>query len=992
MLRGLSSVVALAAVSCAATASQPRFPPDVAAAIVDQDMRRMETEGLIVYYPAVRHEQALRTTARISRCQEAAQRHTRLHGWPTREKPVIVMPELPFNNAYVFPRVLGYEEISVVPTENTLDFATPFGLPPDPAWVGCHEIVHYVHEQQFGGFWGVLNFVFGHVLSPQIGLDAWFWEGLATYYEGESGAAGRLHWPVFRGLFEAAYAGGGLDGDDFSEHKRLATVGHHYLVGSHFIEWLARRYGEERLWDVIARQGGAVTFALDLNGRFRRVYGRSLSALIEEFDDWLRTSMPPRPRPAAQRRIRGIGTDARYARAPDGTEAVVAAGLDVPTFLEVRGPDGTVKVHAALTDLIVPRRQVIAAPIFVSGMSFTADARTLYLTTLDLGTTYQTTRLVRVDVPSGDIDVVASGWGPGGAVSPDGSKYWVIDVDGDAWGLAEVDLKTRARRRVIAPAPGRFVRRVAPSPRGDRLAISRWNGQRFEIAVVDAADGREHAAIAAGIGQPVYDASWIDDQRLLYLSTVAGRFQATVLDLPSLTKSVVSDAPYAAFEPRAAGATIRFLDREGWDWELDEIAIPPAPAADLAAATSGPAEPGAPVDPYGPYGPYGVNVLSDRPYSIFDHLFYPQLHTIGVAAPSAEVALLGAGLAGGDRLGQQRWAISGFVQFAPDPPRFSVAGGYSNAMLAPWILSVEASRFRWHQPIETDPDMSGPESYEDRKAVDAVASVSRVLRGTTALALQGIYTKDNFADIDPRIRRLAGAGLAFDHDNVEATPYGGVRRRLGVSLDGAYYPEDLSTLGTDLTDTRAELLIGLPVIGTRRHVLSLDLRQRYLLTADTIPGLAPLEVSGGPFAILYSRRRPDIDIPDATEDLFFPERLRFTEPLRGFEELTFRAQGLGVAEASWTYPLIADYGAATSLYYFPSFFVRQVDLELFGVAAVIVPPDGDGGASTRHYAAGGAITMSFYFWRIPFLVQYQVARRFTDDELLTQQIGLAIGL
>ena len=72
-------------------------------------------------------------------------------------------------------------------------------------------------------------------------------------------------------------------------------------------------------------------------------------------------------------------------------------------------------------------------------------------------------------------------------------------------------------------------------------------------------------------------------------------------------------------------------------------------------------------------------------------------------------------------------------------------------------------------------------------------------------------------------------------------------------------------------------------------------------------------------------------------------------------------------------------------------FIRQVDLDLFGVAAVIDPPPGDG-PHTRHYAAGGAVTLSLFIWRVPLLLQYQVAQRFTDDEVLAPQIGIAVGL
>jgi len=96
---------------------------------------------------------------------------------------VIVMPDVAFNNAFVEPELAGYEAVSVIPLQATLDFATEFGIPPDPGYIACHELTHYVHGQQIAGTWSVLDEIFGHLYTPQIGYDPWFFEGLATHYE-----------------------------------------------------------------------------------------------------------------------------------------------------------------------------------------------------------------------------------------------------------------------------------------------------------------------------------------------------------------------------------------------------------------------------------------------------------------------------------------------------------------------------------------------------------------------------------------------------------------------------------------------------------------------------------------------------------------------------------------------------------------------------------------------------------------------------------------
>jgi hypothetical protein len=196
--RPLLAFAGVAATACALGCATvvPRFPTDVQTAVVRDDMRRMETDQLVLYYPAPRRALAERVAARLEGCATALRAAARVDNALTRRKFTIVLPEAPFNNAYVFPPALGIEDVSVIPTGDTLDFTTAFGLPPDPGMTGCHELTHYVHLRQIGGLWRVLDTVFGDLGTPQGGFDLWFLEGLATYYEARLvPGVGRPRWP-----------------------------------------------------------------------------------------------------------------------------------------------------------------------------------------------------------------------------------------------------------------------------------------------------------------------------------------------------------------------------------------------------------------------------------------------------------------------------------------------------------------------------------------------------------------------------------------------------------------------------------------------------------------------------------------------------------------------------------------------------------------------------------------------------------------------------
>jgi hypothetical protein len=116
---------------------------------------------------------------RLEGCVAGLRMRTGLKSSFATQKMVVILPEVPFNNAFVAPTAAGYSPVEVLPTVNTWDFQTELGIPPDPAFIGCHEITHYVHGLQVGGFWLAVDAIFGDVLTPQIGLDAWFFEGLA---------------------------------------------------------------------------------------------------------------------------------------------------------------------------------------------------------------------------------------------------------------------------------------------------------------------------------------------------------------------------------------------------------------------------------------------------------------------------------------------------------------------------------------------------------------------------------------------------------------------------------------------------------------------------------------------------------------------------------------------------------------------------------------------------------------------------------------------
>ncbi len=974
-------VLAVVLHGCASATSV--LPADVATALREQPMRRLETDSLLVYYPEDHREDALRIAQRAEGCAAELRAQAQIHNGYADQKMVILIPDVPFNNAFVVPPVAGLQPVSVIPTSFTLDFATQFGLPPDPSYIGCHEIVHYVHTLQVSGVWGWLNRWVGDVASPHVGLDPWFAEGLATYYEGRlQPGVGRLAWPWWRGTFHAAYAGKRINGGDLSVFQRPSTVGNHYLVGSHFVEFIAERYGEKALWRLIERQGDSLLFPFAVALRWKAATGKSLPTLIDEFADSVAKRFPARATPKSQRKIRDVGTSARYAVAATGREALIVSDADQTTQLRIY-EDGTLLRTTRLVDLIVPHTLVVASPILTSGLSFTADGKQLYFVAIDAGPVKQEARLLRYLIDEDRLEVVMpSLGGAGGGLSQDGMTYYYGYADGDRRHLAALDLTTKKARIVRSADPQQYYDHARPSPDGSKIASAFFDGRQFVIQLLDATTGEDLEEVAV-VGA-IHDPTWIDDTRLSVLAEYEGRFQVHVYDLESKALTRVSDAPYLAFQPRVHGETIRFLNRKGWQWTLDEVPLPKLLTSEEGAVLGAATQIDVGAEPAAQPASKDLNLLSDEPYSQLDNLFTPSFRIPFISAPSENVTLLGLQLAGRDRLGFHHWTLFGQYELRGK----NISGGfeYLNSQLAPFSIRLKAQRIAWNRARLVDEDEY--EAGDFRAQHIGQLSVERAFRSWAFFAgAVGLEERDPdhpFPQL--QTRRLAGPKLALQYQATEATAYSGIKRGFFVQGSVAHYNGAVSSFDEDLSDLRTQLGVVVPLPLSHRHTLNLSLRGRQLYGFNRD---ASFLVVGGSSAAAELWQKSDQESPGEATLPWPSPLLEFQEPLRGFEDLAFATDRIGIMDLTYKYPLILDYGFASFAYLLPSLHFRQINLELFASGAT------DSVASFedhKHLAIGTSIALSMAMWLVPFQLQYQLAKRFTDDDALVHSVRLGVAL
>lgn len=1004
-MRRLLFAVVPFALGCA-TAS-PRFSQEVATTFAQDDMRRLETDSLEVYYPAAHKAAAERIARRATECLERYRQLQR------RERPraraLLFLTSANFNNAYVTGQFVGEPLHSVNPLQTSLELLHWYGLSGAGADdVSCHEMFHYAHFEQIEAFWRYFNVVTGQTFSPQLFTERWFTEGVAQYYEGRIGrTVGRPNSPIYRGAFESFVdeRGGALGPGDLSANQReLYPYSGAYLTSLPFVEWLVKRSGEETLWELMDKQGAAFFAPLAVTLRFGDVYGKSLGDLVTEWSNELARTLPKRTRPASQIVLRDrLGQLARVAvHGPTGTIALVSSGNDEPPMLRILSREGAVLAEQSLVQLHPGRERVLVGPSVMSGLSFSADGQWLYLMNEDLVSRGDTmTQLWKIEVATGATVKIwqAIARGQGGAITPSGTAYVFVDFSAGRSRLASFDLETEVITSLYEPAAGVAISAPSISPDGARITFSQLDGNGWNLWLREAS-GEVRALTNDGAFN--YGAKWIDGNHLTLPRTHQGRLQVHRLTVDSTRLERLTDAPFTLLDAWPSGAEVVFVNRAGTQWSLDRapstvlevvqegvLTAQTEPAADAQATDAPPpAPPVLTVPPPFPDSP-PLTVTSDEPYSGLDHLFFPQLRIPGVTVlpETTSTAVTGwtttfyASLAGKDRLSRHNWALNASLAFpnAASPfrfdvtPRWSASVEYVNQQLAPWTLGAYGSR---------DPILGGAfwtASLSGGRTFFTVP-VNVALRGLVSESfignVNGYFLRCPTATPCSFLEKYFGPEVSASFSATESTAYGGARKHFSISGTARAYS---AMVGSDrsMVDLSAHVGFAVPLPFTRRHTLVGSVNGRWLPGAPS----SALLVGGQPAGFNVFQSPMSADAPSGPR-AYLPGSL--AEAVRGYDDYAVRTEGAAIAHARYRFVFPIDRGTASILWLFPSFFARQFDVEAFGSAAVTLQ-----GQWLR--ATGGAVNFRFMLMDVvPVTLNYQFAWRFDFDRGALHTVSLSV--
>lgn len=155
-----------------------------------------------------------------------------------------------------------------------------------------HEYTHILHLDKSSGLPKGLRKIIGRnlFLFPNALQPPWFIEGLATYEETDNARGiGRGQGTLFRGLMRQEVINGIKPIHQVNQPLvswPLNTV--RYLYGVYFYQFLAERYGTEKISELITEYSNNI-LPFSINNNSKRVLGKDMLTLWGEFSDDLKT-------------------------------------------------------------------------------------------------------------------------------------------------------------------------------------------------------------------------------------------------------------------------------------------------------------------------------------------------------------------------------------------------------------------------------------------------------------------------------------------------------------------------------------------------------------------------------------------------------------------------------------------------------------------------------------------------------------------------------
>lgn len=469
-------------------------------------------------------------------------------GRPRGRVQVIVVDQTDLSNGWATPFPYDVIEISAVPPPidsligNTTDWLEV---------VFTHEYTHILHLDRTRGLMQGVRRLFGRnpIAFPNSFLPDWQIEGLATYEESRLTGQGRVPAGDFRALVDVAAARGRFETIDRASGgvtdwpNGLAP----YAFGAYFHQYLADRFGDERLSQLADATSARVP--LFGAGAFRKIFGTPVGALWSDFAGERARAAPPPSR-----------TDTRATRLTHHGFTVTSPrrGADGAIYYGVSNPDGFSALLRMTFDGATKRLAWRAGGnrVSVRGEWVVFDRvervrsaalySDLYAVRADGSGLRRLTRNARTSDPD---------------LSPDGRLVvCTIQAAGRrALGVVDFAPSPAAVPRTLVDDPQSDFGSPRWSPDGRRIVAQRRRAESYDLVLIDAST-REVRTIVTLPRTRLVTPSWTDESTILFAAAVGGApFNIFSLDLTSGSIRQVTDSTSGAQFPELVDGTLTYL-------------------------------------------------------------------------------------------------------------------------------------------------------------------------------------------------------------------------------------------------------------------------------------------------------------------------------------------------------------------------------------------------------------------------------------------------
>lgn len=635
--------------------------------------RTIATAHFNIYFHQ-REEALARRLAVIA--EDVAARLRRELGGPTGRVHVILVDQTDLSNGWATPTPYNLIEMTAAAPSGE----STIGNTDD--WlrlVFSHEYTHIVHLDKSRGWIGGLRGVFGRapLLYPNLFLPLWQIEGIATYNESALTGEGRVPAGDFRLAVDRAAAEGRFEPLDRANGGLVDWPSGvaQYAYGAYFHQYLADRFGPDSL--VRLSEDTARRLPYFGSRAFRKVYGRSLGALWDDFEADTRKRA---------RRDEILATRLTHHGFSVGAPRFSASGR---LFYAIVNPHGFPALMELPRDGSAPRQiatKFLGGRISASGGALVFDQvevvhnvglqSDLYVVQQEGGRA----RRLTVGARAADPDV-----------SPDGRTIVCTVQSADRRGLATMPFSAVGSAAAPAPLvsePSTDFSSPRWSPDGRSIVAERRQLEGpSEIVIVDAATGHARTIVSSAAARNVSPVWLPDGKTVLFASDRNGApFEIYRADVATgVTRKLTGAGPSAQSpEVSADGRELVFVGYtfEGYDLfslplsSAEWKGVPPEPAGSVRSA---PVAAGAGAE------------LAEGAYRPWRTLA-PQFWVPVVESDHGEV-VAGAGTAGADALGRHGYAAT---------------VGWSASRLRPdWLVAYAYDRW-WPTVFATVSDDTDP--------------------------------------------------------------------------------------------------------------------------------------------------------------------------------------------------------------------------------------------------------------------------------------------